>query len=122
MLKYEIVVRDSQGKQTNASDATVHADTGAITTPGLYDVKIIAGCSVAALWLIQFRNEANDGNVGDTHPFYTAAGQSAEFVIHNVPFTKNQAGQTSAIQRVRVVNDGAITGTSSANVFVFRSA
>ncbi len=106
------VVRDSQGKQTNAADATVHADTGALPA-GIYDVRIAVGGSVAAIWIIQVRNAANSDNTGDTHTVYSAAGQTAQFTLGNVDLNLNE--------RIRVVNDGAITGTTAGNVFAYRS-
>lgn len=105
------VTRDGNVKQTNPTTADVQADTGALTA-GLYDIKIITGASVAATWLVQVRNAANNGNIGDTHTFYTAAGQSAEFVIANLDIAANE--------RVRLLPEVNITGTSASSIFTHR--
>lgn len=103
----------SAGKQTNPVDQTVHADTGALLDAAApkdktFEIRVIAGGSVAALWQIQRRNAANAANVGPSpYTFYTIAGGSAEFVI----VTPIAAGE-----RVRVTNDGAITGTTAAMI------
>lgn len=103
------VTRDGNVKQTNPTTADVQADTGALTA-GLYDIKIITGASVAATWLVQVRNALNDANIGDTHTFFTAAGQSAEFVIVNLLLAINE--------RVRILPEANITGTAASSIFV----
>lgn len=103
----------SAGKQTNATDQFVHADTGALQDAAAikdktYEIRVVAGGSVAAVWQIQRRNAANNANIAPSpYTFYTIAGGSAEFVI----VTPIAAGE-----RVRVTNDGAITGTTAATI------
>lgn len=103
----------SAGKQTNPADQTVHADTGALLDAGAlkdktFEIRVIAGGSAAAIWQIQRRNAANAANVGPSpYSFYTIANGSGEFVI----VTPLAAGE-----RVRVTNDGAITGTTAATI------
>lgn len=103
----------SAGKQTNAADQAVHADTGVLNDANnqrtkLFEVRVVAGGSVAILWQIQRRNAANGANVSPSpYTFYTAAGQSAEFVL----LTPIAPGE-----RVRVTTDGGYTGTGAATI------
>lgn len=99
----------SAGKQTNAADQVVHADTDQLVA-GLYEVRVIAGGSVAALWQIQRRNAGNTASVTPSpYTVYTPAGQSGEYVLMI---------ELAVNERVRVTNDGAITGTTAATIQV----
>lgn len=111
------VVRDSQGEQTNPTTSTVLADTGELDAEegggGIYEVLVVASCTVAAEFVVQVRNTANDGNVGDTHVFYVAASTPAA-----VPFRF----EIERDQRIRVLPNAAITGDAVASVFAQRVA
>lgn len=108
-----IPVLDTQGKLTNPADAALAADTGVLINANnqrskTFEIRVIVGASAAALWQIQRRNAANGANVTPS-PFtiYTAAGQSAEYVIL-LPIAPGE--------RVRVVSDGGFTGTGAASI------
>lgn len=104
------ISRDGNTKQTNATTSDVQADTDALPA-GVYDIKIITGASVAATWLVQLRDSINVNNVGDTHTLYTAAGQSAEFVITKLLLSRNE--------RVRLLPEANIIGTSASSIFAY---
>jgi hypothetical protein len=103
---------DTQGLQTNAADQTVHADPGVLNANGarrkFFEVRCICGGSVAAVWQLQRRNAANGANVAPSpYTFYTAAGQSSEFVV---------LIQVEETERIRLTNSGAITGTTAGSL------
>ena len=106
-------VTATAGKQTNAGDQTVHADTGVLlaaaeTKDKQFRVRSIVGGSVAAVWQIQRRDAANGSNVAPSpYTVYTAAGASLVVVLT----TRIAPGE-----RVRITNDGAITGTTAAAI------
>lgn len=99
------------GKQTNPGDQTVHADTGVLIAAGsgrskLFEVTLSLGGSVAAIWQVQRRNAANAANIAPSpYTFYTLAGESTVFWF-TTPIDPGE--------RIRVTNDGAITGTTAA--------
>lgn len=99
----EAPIIDSQGELTDPADDTVVADTGQITSPGLYDILVLAVASASAQVKLQHRNAANTANVDDESGIYVPANQSVvvpwRFAINN----KNE--------RIRVIMDDALTGT-----------
>src|SRR5688572_28359973 len=97
---------DTTGKQSNPTTATVLADTGAMAA-ALYEVRVFVGCSVSAVFNVQHRNAANDGNVSDTVTIRAAAGQTAEYVL-KYPININE--------RVRILPETNITGDGEATV------
>jgi hypothetical protein len=103
-------IQDSTGPQTNPTTATVLADSGALAT-GMYQVLVVAGCSVAAKMDIQHRNAANGANVSDSVTIRLAAGQSAEFALK---FAINSQ------ERIRVLPQASITGEAEAAIQVIR--
>lgn len=107
------VFNATAGKQTNPADQFVHADTGVLIGAGsgrskMFELTITVGGSVAAIWQIQRRNAANGANVAPSpYTVYTLAGQST---------TVWMTTQIDPGERVRVTNDGAITGTTAASI------
>lgn len=99
-------IHDSQGTQTNPGIATVLADTGAVASR-LYDVKVLVGCSVAAILAVQVRDSANATTNQDEVIIRAAAGQTGEYVFK---FALNTN------ERVRVLPKVAITGDAEATV------
>lgn len=91
-------------KETNPTTATVMATSGALDS-GVYNVKVVVGCSVAATFNIEI--------AGTSYIAYTAAGQSAEFVFENMYLQDTNT--------VRVLPESNITGTAAASVFVYRA-
>jgi hypothetical protein len=103
-------VMDTTGSQTNPTTATVLADTGALPS-SLYEVRVLVGCSVAAAFVLQRRNEANDANVGDVPVLRAAAGQTGEYVLKYELLTN---------ERLRVLPAANITGSGEATIQVER--
>lgn len=103
---------DSAGTATNPTTASVLADTGAMAA-GLYEAKVFVGCSVAAIFTVQHRNVANDGNVSDPVLLRAAAGQTGEYVIKY---------SVNLNERVRILPAASITGDAEASVNVERIA
>lgn len=103
-------VLDSSSPQTNPTTATVLADTGALTA-SLYEARITCGCTVAAIFQVQRRNAANDGNTGDVIYIRAAAGQTGEYVFKY---------ELNTNERIRVLPAANITGDAEASVSVER--
>lgn len=97
-------VSDSAGILTNPDTATVLADTGALPR-GFYEIRVLPGCSVAAIFYVQHRNSGNDANVTDATIIRAAAGQTGEYIL-KFPIDENQ--------RVRVLPAASITGNAEA--------
>lgn len=111
------VIRDSQGEQTNPTTATVMADSGALSEVvgggGIYEALVIVSTTVNAEFVVQRRNTANDGNVGDVHVFYASANNTV-----SVPFRF----EVERNERIRVMMNANLTGDAVANVIVQRVA
>ena len=105
-----IPIIDSQGEQTNPTDATVMADTGVLDS-GFYEVLVTASASADAHFDLQRRNTANDGNTGDTIVFYAAAGAPVQLIF---TYFVNDG------ERLRVIMDDALTGTAAVGISATR--
>jgi hypothetical protein len=103
---------DTTGKQTNPTTTDVLADTGALAS-AVYEVRIWVGSSVAATFVVQHRDAANTGNVGDVPVIRSAAGQTAEYLYTMV---------LNVSERIRVLPEANITGTAEAAVEATRIA
>lgn len=110
------IVRDTQGTQTNPTTATVMADTGAITAAqggaGIYEVLVTGSASASAIFSVQVRNAANDGNIGDVHSFRVAANTTVA-----IPYRFELLERS---QRFRVMMHTNLTGDAEANVVAQR--
>lgn len=104
-------IHDSAGITTNPTTTSVLADTGPLT-PGLYDVRVFAGASVAAVFYVQHRDAANAGAQSDVSAIRAAAGQTGQYVFK---FDVNVSGQ-----RVRVLPAANITGDAEATIQAIR--
>ncbi len=104
-------IHDCAGVTTNPTTVSVLADTGELS-PGLYDVRVLVGSSVAAVFYIQHRNAANTDAQSDVVPVRAAAGQTGQYVFK---FDVNVSGQ-----RVRVLPAANITGDAEATVQAIR--
>lgn len=103
-------ILESVAKATNPADNAVMADTGDLSA-GFYEVRVIVGASVAAIFDIERRNAGNTANVGDVVTVYTPAGASAEVVL---------TYEVVLNESIRVIMDGALTGTAAAAIQVER--
>lgn len=97
----------SEGKKTDPANDLLMADLGAVPSAGLYEVRVVAGGSVVALFDIERRDAANTANVGSVVTVYTPAGASGEFVLL---YTLAKS------ERVRVIMDGALVGTAAVSI------
>jgi hypothetical protein len=104
---------ETEGEQTNPADDAVMADSGAITSRGIYEVLVSIGASAAAHFQVQRRNVANSGNVGDVPVIYGPAGQTGQYRFW---FSLLKT------ERVRVVMDDALTGTAAVTVNLMQMA
>lgn len=93
----------SEGLKTNPASADVVADTGALPA-GIYEVIGIFGQSAAAVYTVQRRNAANGANVGDTVDVHGPAAATAVVPLRYEILTG---------ERIRVVMQASLTGTSS---------
>lgn len=96
----------SEGELTNPVDDALTADTGALAA-GNYEFLITVGASAAADVMVQRRNAANSGNVGNTVVLKAPAGQSGQYRFLYVLETS---------ERVRVIMDDALTGTIAVSI------
>lgn len=103
--------RDSQGEQANPGTSTVMADTGTLKQ-GIYEVLVIASASADAQMVIQHRDAANTGNVGDNVVFYVSGGGPVE--------VRGRFDINLADERFRVMMDNALTGDAVATIFAWR--
>ena len=99
-----VPVLDASAKLTDPAQDAVVADSGAVATKGLYEVRFILGASAAATMKLQRRNAANSGNVGDIPIVFVPAGASAEFILNY---------SLDASERVRAVMEAALTGDAA---------
>jgi hypothetical protein len=104
---------ETEGEQTNPADDAVMADSGAITSRGIYEVLVSIGASAAAHFQVQRRNVANSGNVGDVPVIYGPAGQTGQYRFWFV---------LEVGERLRVVMDDALTGTAAVTVNLMQMA
>src|SRR5690349_15346896 len=92
----------------NPTSGTVMADTGAVPSDGIYEIRVILSQDAAALYKLARRNAANGADVS---PFpialYGAAAQSSEYVW-TVPL--------NAGERVRVTMGANLTGNAQAAI------
>lgn len=103
---------DASAATTNPTTASVLADTGAITDPGQYEVRVFVGCSVAAIFSVQHRDAANTGIVSDSVLIRAAAGQTGEYILkYHVTVTG---------QRFRILPAANITGEAECTVQAIR--
>lgn len=97
----------SEEKMTNPADNALMADLGAVPSAGLYEVRVVAGGSVVAIFDIERRDAANAVNVGSIVTVYTPAGASSEFVLFYT---------LAKDERIRVIMDGALVGTAAVSM------
>jgi len=102
-------VKEWGTKQTNAADVTVHAQAIAPDN-GTYEVLLVIGGSVAIVWNVQHRDAPNTATLA-TQALQSVAGQHGEYRLW-VELSKNE--------RIRILNDGVIAGTSSAGVMLMK--
>lgn len=94
---------------TNPTTATDFGDTGDLLI-GDYEVRVIAGASVAAIWELQRRNAADAANVAPSpYVFYTPAGQSGEYVW---------TIRVDANESIRLRLNAGVTGTAAGQIQV----
>ncbi len=91
---------------TNPTTSSVLADTGALAS-GLYEIRVSAGATVAAIFQLQRRNAANGANVGSIIHIRTAAGQTTEQVWKYELLTS---------ERIRLLPQANITGDAEAAI------
>lgn len=105
---------ESEGELTNPADDALVADSGAVTSGGIYEVLATVGASAAAEFQLQRRNTANDANVGDVVILKAAASQTAQYRFW---FT------VLVGERVRIVMDDALgAGTAYGSVNLMQMA
>lgn len=101
------VFTNAGAKATNPTTASVLADTGALVA-GQYQFRVACGANAAAIFDIQHRNAANDGNITNEVPIvFTPANASGEFIFDF---------QIAASERVRVVPNANITGDAAVTI------
>jgi hypothetical protein len=103
---------DAVTPQTNPTTTDVLADTGALPA-SLYEMRILVGCTVAAVFLVQRRNAANGANVGDVVYIRAAAGQTGQYVLKY---------EMNKDERLRVLPAANITGDAEVTIQAERIA
>jgi len=98
---------NSEGKQTNPTANLLMADTGALTSRGVYEVRAVCGGSAAGIFQLERRNVANDSTLGSAVVIYTPTAASGEYVIESVA----EVGE-----RFRVIMNAGLTGTAAATL------
>lgn len=103
-------VHNSAGKTTNPTTASVLADTGAVTYGGLYEVRILVGCSAAATFYLQHRDATNATTTTQVL-LRAAAGQTGEYILkYNL----------AASERLRALPEANITGDAEITIQAIR--
>ncbi len=97
---------------TNPTTNTVMADSGAVTADGNYEARIILSQSANAVYSLQRRNAANDGNVSP-YPIilYGSGGISSQYAL---------LVRLNTSERLRVLMGGNLTGDAQVVVQIER--
>lgn len=99
-------VLDSQGILTNPSTNDVAADTGVISLPGQYEVRVTIGATVATVFSFQHRNAGNSANLDDVAVVYVPATASGQYLF--------EVSINNASERCRVLVTAGVTGDVAA--------
>jgi len=106
-------IKGSAGLLTNPITTSDFGDTGNLVI-GDYEIRVIAGGSVSAIWELQHRNAADNANVAPSpYDFYTPAGQSGEYVW---------VIRVVADESIRLRLQAGITGTAAGQIQVEKVA
>lgn len=97
----------TEGNKTNPTDATVLADTGALT-PAIYEFTYILTASAATVFLIQHRNAANLASVAEFR-IRVPAGETKTYSL-------GKKSIRTANERVRIITEGVIVGAAQAMI------
>lgn len=92
----------------NPTDGTVLADTGPLN-PGNYLFATVIASSVASAADIQYRDSTNASN-NDAQRRFVVAGQNDDFLFPNKLTLANN-------ERLRIVQNGNVTGTVQASIY-----